>query len=61
MARPGPQTFAKRQREIAKQEKRRAKAEKMALRRAKKKDGLPWTDTGAADGGGASGSEENSA
>jgi hypothetical protein len=36
MGRPGPQTFAKRQREQAKKEKRRAKAEKKALRKAEK-------------------------
>ena len=37
MARPGPQTFAKRQREIAKREKKRLKREKMAARKAQKK------------------------
>ena len=37
MARPGPQTQAKRQRELAKLEKRRAKEEKKALRKAQKK------------------------
>ena len=36
MARPGPQTHAKRQREQAKLEKRRAKEEKKALRKAEK-------------------------
>ena len=36
MARPGPQTHAKRQREQAKKEKRRAKEEKKALRKAEK-------------------------
>ena len=36
MARPGPQTFAKRQREQAKKDKRRAKEEKKALRKAEK-------------------------
>jgi hypothetical protein len=36
MARPGPQTHAKRQREQEKKEKRRAKAEKKALRKAEK-------------------------
>lgn len=34
MARPGPQTQAKRQREQAKRDKRRAKDEKKALRKA---------------------------
>ena len=37
MARPGPQTFAKLQREAAKREKKRAKREKMAGRKAEKK------------------------
>ncbi len=36
MARPGPQTHAKRQREQAKKEKRRAKEEKKALRKTEK-------------------------
>ena len=36
MARPGPQTQAKRQREQKKREKRRAKEEKKALRKAQK-------------------------
>ena len=36
MARPGPQTHAKRQREQAKKEKRKAKEEKKALRKAEK-------------------------
>jgi len=36
MARPGPQTQAKRRREQAKKEKRRAKEEKKALRKAEK-------------------------
>lgn len=36
MARPGPQTHAKRQREQAKKDKRRAKEEKKALRKAEK-------------------------
>jgi len=39
MARPGPQTQAKRQREQKKREKRLAKQEKMALRRAMKASG----------------------
>ena len=39
MARPGPQTFAKRQREQAKKDKRRAKEEKKALRKAEKAAG----------------------
>ncbi len=36
MARPGPETQAKRRREQAKKEKRRAKEEKRALRKALK-------------------------
>ena len=36
MARPGPQTHAKRMRERAKQEKRKAKEEKKARRKAEK-------------------------
>jgi hypothetical protein len=36
MARPGPETQAKRRREQAKKEKRRAKEEKKALRKAQK-------------------------
>lgn len=36
MARPGPQTQAKRQREQLKKEKRTAKEEKKALRKAQK-------------------------
>jgi len=36
MARPGPQTQAKRQREQAKKDKRRAKEEKKVLRKAAK-------------------------
>ena len=36
MARPGPETQAKRRREQEKLEKRRAKAEKKALRKAQK-------------------------
>ncbi len=36
MARPGPQTQAKRRRELAKKEKRRAKEEKKALRKEQK-------------------------
>jgi hypothetical protein len=36
MARPGPQTFAKRQREQKKREKRLEKLEKKALRKAEK-------------------------
>jgi len=38
MARPGPQTQAKRQREQKKREKREAKKEKMELRRAEKQE-----------------------
>jgi len=37
MARPGPETQAKRKREQAKAEKRRAKEEKKALRREQKR------------------------
>jgi hypothetical protein len=40
MARPGPQTQAKRRREQAKKEKRRAKDEKKALRKAEKEGTL---------------------
>lgn len=36
MARPGPETHAKRQRENAKKEKRRAKEQKKASRKAEK-------------------------
>ena len=36
MGRPGPQTQAKRQRELAKKDKRKAKEEKKALRKAQK-------------------------
>ncbi len=39
MARPGPQTHAKRLRERAKKEKRQAKEEKKALRKAEKEAG----------------------
>lgn len=39
MGRAGPQTQAKLQREQKKREKRLAKREKMALRRAQKQDG----------------------
>jgi len=62
MARPGPQTHAKRQREQAKREKRRAKAEKMALRKAQRKSGEdplayleeePILDNGEGEGEGA--------
>ena len=41
MARPGPETQAKRQREQAKKEKRRAKEEKKALRKEQKKTDTP--------------------
>ncbi len=37
MARPGPQTQAKRRRELAKKEKRKAKEEKKVLRKEQKK------------------------
>ena len=37
MARPGPQTHAKRQREQEKREKKRIKSEKRELRKAEKK------------------------
>ena len=40
MARPGPQSIAKRQREQKKREKREAKKEKMALRKALKQSGV---------------------
>ena len=36
MARPGPTTFAKRQREIRKREKRKEKLERRAVRKAEK-------------------------
>jgi len=39
MAKPGPQTIAKRQREQKKREKREAKKEKMAQRKALKERG----------------------
>lgn len=63
MARPGPQTMAKRQREQKKREKRLAKKEKMALRRAQKtRDGsgppVGFADEpGGAEAGAESGSE----
>jgi hypothetical protein len=41
MARPGPETQAKRRREQAKREKRSAKEEKKALKKAHK-DGPDW-------------------
>lgn len=44
MARPGPETQAKRRREQAKREKRRAKDEKKALRKAQKKDDVEMSD-----------------
>ena len=44
MAKPGPQTMAKRQREQKKMEKRRAKAEKMSLRKALKKGNAEETE-----------------
>ena len=47
MARPGPQTHAKRQREQAKKDKRRAKEEKKALRKARKSGDLD--DSAGAD------------
>jgi hypothetical protein len=40
MARPGPQTQAKRQREQKKREKREAKEKKKALRKALKEGGV---------------------
>jgi hypothetical protein len=46
MARPGPETQAKRRREQAKREKRRAKEEKKALRKAQKKGGTDVIDPG---------------
>jgi hypothetical protein len=36
LARPGPQTYKKRQRELAKQEKRKLKAERRAQRKEQK-------------------------
>jgi len=39
MAKPGPQSIAKRQREQKKREKRQAKKEKMDLRKALKAEG----------------------
>jgi len=48
MARPGPQTQAKRQREQKKREKRRAKEEKKALRKAQK---LAAAEARTANGG----------
>ena len=50
MARPGPQTQAKRRREQAKKEKRRAKEEKKALRKAEK-EGLAVGDAPAEEEG----------
>ncbi len=44
MGRPGPQTFAKRQRELKKREKREAKAAKMARRKELKKAGVSLAD-----------------
>jgi hypothetical protein len=46
MARPGPETQAKRRREQDKRDKRRAKQEKRALRRAQKKANSEMTDSG---------------
>jgi len=48
MARPGPQTQAKRQRELAKMEKRRKKEAKRALRKAEKASGAE-NDAGGTD------------
>lgn len=45
MARPGPQTQAKRQRERAKREKREAKAEKRAMRKEQKARDAEGDDT----------------
>ncbi len=45
MARPGPETQAKRRREQDKRDKRRAKQEKRALRRAQKKVNSEMTDS----------------
>lgn len=47
MARPGPQTYAKRLREQAKKEKRIAKEEKKALRKAEKLAELSPGESGA--------------
>ena len=44
MARPGPETQAKRRRELAKKEKRRAKEEKRALRKALKNPPAPTAE-----------------
>lgn len=49
MARPGPQTHAKRQREQAKMEKRRAKTEKMTQRKAQKKSDEEGDDSDTVD------------
>ncbi len=45
MARPGPQTQAKRRREQEKKDKRNAKLEKKALRKAQKKANLVEAET----------------
>ena len=47
MARPGPETQAKRRREQAKKEKRRAKEEKKALRKAPQPTVEPEIDNAA--------------
>ncbi len=49
MARPGPQTHKKRQRELAKQEKRKLKAERRAQRKEQK--ALELESTEGADPG----------
>ncbi len=49
MARPGPQTQAKRARELAKQEKRKAKQERRAMRKEIKAQEALETDPSGAD------------
>jgi hypothetical protein len=54
MARPGPETQAKRRREQAKKQKRMEKEEKKALRKARKDDpmaGIPGSDPGSEPAG----------
>ena len=46
MAKPGPQSIAKRQREQRKREKRQAKKEKMEQRKALKESGAEPNPTG---------------
>lgn len=49
MARPGPQTQAKRRREIAKREKREAKAERRAMRKEMKAQDSAESDVGSGE------------